>query len=170
MMDNYYYPLERCFNYICSCIPLPIYINIYCNNNISQLNDLLLIPQLLCVGNIISSALTISSIIDAKDAASDHHVEYRDTDAQIAIAGWLVLVNGIAFVFYLIVIILPVFYPPFAVEKSFKPYLITVSVYMHNYTYTYVTWHEKIGHICTKYTTSRYSTYLTFCESYPSSV
>ena len=35
---------------------------------------------------------------------------------------------------------------------------------------TFVTRHEKIGLICTKYTTSHNSTYLTFCESYTSSV
>ena len=75
------------------------------------------------------------AIVDAKDAASNHNVKYKDADSQMAIAGWLALVSTVACIFHLIVIILPVFYPPFAVEKGFKPYLITVSINTTTYVY-----------------------------------
>ena len=78
------------------------------------------------------------AIVDAKDAASSHYIEYKDADSQMAIAGWLTLVSTVACIFHLIVIILPVFYPPFAVEKGFKPYLITVSVNTTSYILLYV--------------------------------
>ena len=39
------------------------------------------------------------------------------------------------------------------------------------HVYVYVTWHQKIGLMCTKYTASHYYyTYLTFCDRYTSSV
>ena len=38
------------------------------------------------------------------------------------------------------------------------------------YIYVYVTWHEKIGLMYTKYILSHYSTYLTFCTGYTRSV
>ena len=37
-------------------------------------------------------------------------------------------------------------------------------------SFIYVTWHEKIELMYTKYITSYYSTYLAFCVSYTSSV
>ena len=43
-------------------------------------------------------------------------------------------------------------------------------VYTLVYNLAYVTQYEKIGFMCTKYTAPHYSIYLTFCESYRSSV
>ena len=92
---------------------------------------LLFILQLLCSGNITSSALTLSTIDHAEDDANKYGIGYQGANAYRIAAGCLVSVNIVALIFHLSVVIFPLLYPSAAVGKNFKSYIFIVSGYNH---------------------------------------
>ena len=89
----------------------------------------LFIPQLFCLGVLISASIALSAINEVEDSLNAAGLEYEDVGSYRGAAGWLVSVASGAILFHIVSIIIRIFYLTSYIEKHHGLYGAIVSAH-----------------------------------------